>query len=283
MIPLPTKPSSAISLSLLLALIGCGGSGGGDSKPISLRFASRINGDAFSCARPYEGIGSTKQTVSPIDLRFYVSEVTLVGADGSLHPLRMTEDGKNQHKHVALLDFEDGSGTCAEGDSNLRTTIEGTADDVPYAGVQFTVGVPFALNHVDATTAAPPFNNSAMGWNWNFGFKFLKFDVQSPGVSDGYRLHVGSTGCTGNEAGPNGSCSESNRIAVSLTGFNPDANTIVAEFGALLRDNDVDYNTPETAPGCMSGEDPECSTIFPKLGLPYPGTTSAGQELFFVE
>ena len=273
------------SASLLLCLLAsaCGGSGGGDAKAITLRFSSRINGDAFSCSRAYDGIGSTRQTVTPIDLRFYVSEVKLVAADGSLHALRMTEDGKNQHSNVALLDFEDGSGTCAEGDSNLKSEITGTADDLAYTGVQFSVGVPFALNHVDATTAAPPFNNSAMAWNWNFGFKFLKFDIQSPGVADGYRMHIGSTGCTGNEAGPNGSCSESNRVSVALDNFNPEANTIVGEFGALLRDNDVNYNTPETAPGCMSGEDPECSTIFPKLGLPYPGTSSAGQELFFVE
>ncbi len=55
---------------------------------------------------------------------------------------------------MALLDFEDGTGTCNTGSSAVNTSLRGKAkayDD--YTGVAFTVGVPERLNHLDAATA----------------------------------------------------------------------------------------------------------------------------------
>lgn len=271
-----------VSILLASSMIACGGggdSGGGDSK-ITLKFATEINGESFSCGQEYKSVGSSQANIVPLDARYYVSDISLIADDGSEHELKLTNDGKWQDETVALLDFEDGTGTCTEGDGDTNTQIIGTVENREYVGIQYTVGVPFNKNHSDAVTALPPLDRSAMYWNWNAGYKFVKFDVSSSGMPDGYRFHLGSTACAGNESGPNGSCQNSNRISVRLDGYNPSSNTIVADFGILLSENDLNFNTPQTAPGCMSGvTDPECAPLFSKLGL----SSQSGQQLFHLE
>ena len=46
-----------------------------------------------------------------------------------------------------------------------------------YTGLLFTVGVPFALDHVDAATAPAPLNFTAMNWVWQAGFKFIRSEI----------------------------------------------------------------------------------------------------------
>ncbi len=271
-----------ITIFLTSSMLACGGGGGNSSgdKTIALNFATKINGENFSCEHGYKSVGSSQTNIMPLDARFYISEISLIADDGSQHELKLTKDGKWQDDTVALLDFENGRGTCSEGDKETNTQIIGTIEDKQYVGIQYTVGVPFNKNHLDSVTALPPLDRTAMYWNWNAGYKFIKFDVSSLGMPDGYRFHLGSTACSGNESGPNGSCQNSNRISVKLLDYNPGSNTIVADFGLLLAENDVNFNTPQTAPGCMSGaSDPECTSIFSKLGF---GSQSE-QQLFHVE
>jgi hypothetical protein len=54
---------------------------------------------------------------------------------------------------------------------------------------------------------------------------------------------------------------------------------IAADIGVLLDLTDVTVNEPDTAPGCMSGPDPDCAAIFPRLSLPF-GATPAGDQVF---
>ncbi|HNF25639.1 MAG TPA: hypothetical protein PKV80_14305, partial [Leptospiraceae bacterium] len=56
---------------------------------------------------------SSSSAVQIQDLRMYVSNVNLVKADGSKTPFTFTSDGKWQSTKLALLDFEDATGDCA--------------------------------------------------------------------------------------------------------------------------------------------------------------------------
>src|SRR5689334_1928446 len=91
-----------------LALAGCGG---GDAS-YTVTFTPLVAGAPFSCSQTYDNVGTTKSTIAPQDLRMYVHDVKLVRASGQAVPLQLKPDGKWQSDNVALLDFEDGSGSC---------------------------------------------------------------------------------------------------------------------------------------------------------------------------
>lgn len=271
------KLSGPILSALLLAampLVGaCGDDTDHDHDPSNsvaqtVRFAARFGSEPFACGRTYAGVGTTSSTVTPLDLRLYVSDVVLIAEGGAQVPLTLT-DGPFQKDGLALLDFEDATGRCITGTGATHTTLEGTAPDQHYQGLRFTIGVPFAKNHGDASTAAAPLDETAMFWSWQSGYKFLRLELATRGQPRGFLLHLGSTGCDGTEQGGVTTCAAPNRVSVALDAFDPSTKQVVLDVAALLAASDVDSNTPMTPPGCMSGPtDPECPAMFGKLGLP---------------
>ncbi|MGP1386785.1 MAG: MbnP family copper-binding protein [Thainema sp.] len=290
-----------------------------DTQPVTIRFQAKVGDQPFSCGQSYT-LGTTASSVTPLDFRFYVSDVALVDADGNTVPLTLEQDGRWQYESVALLDFEDKSGGCANGTVETNDRIVGTVPAGDYTGLQFTVGVPFELNHADATLAASPLNLTSLWWNWQLGYKFARIDLsnqiqtgmlpnasakhegshQSPG--DGHSqeqhsphgeessmqaffIHLGSTGCESAEGTQRPlSCSNPNRSTITLTGFDPSQNVIVADLASLVADTDLSMNQPNTAPGCMSEpNDSDCSGIMDALGLAFNGTAAQQQTFFNVE
>jgi len=73
--------------------------------------------------------------------------LAMIGFGKSI-PVNLTQDGKWQYQNVALLDFENKSGGCANGTVETRNQIVGTIPKGNYQGLQFTLGVPFNLNHL---------------------------------------------------------------------------------------------------------------------------------------
>ena len=67
--------------------------------------------------------------------------------------------------------------------------MSGSAPRASYSGVRFTMGVPFELNHGDPTVAPSPLNITAMFWNWQGGYKFLKADMNSTGLAAKPAMH----------------------------------------------------------------------------------------------
>lgn len=272
---------------------------------ITLKFAAEFAGKPFSCADKVAGIGSTKSTVTPADFRLYVSEVALLRADGVSVPLTLDQDGKWQHKSVALLDFENASGGCANGTPDTRDVVSGTVPQGQYKGLKFTIGVPFDLNHNDPTLAPSPLNLTSMFWTWQGGYKFIKIDMATSGqpitagtatgsghtapaasqkqapTAAGFSIHLGSTMCqSASRTTAPSACANSNRMVLSFDNFDLAKNVIVFDPAPVLATTNVDVNTPETSPGCMSFlNDPECNTVMPKLGLAY-GVKPAEAQAF---
>lgn len=264
-------------LFVLPLLAACGG------REVVLTFEGLVGGEPAVCGGAYDGVGATSTELTLLDYRFYVHDVRLVTEDGREVPLELAQDGAWQHQDVALLDFEGGDG-CDSGTATTNTTVRGTvSEDATFTGVRFRLGVPFELNHADASTAPAPLNYTSMFWSWNAGYKFLRVEGRTTGLPDGWRVHLGSTGCEGDGRGNVTSCVAGNVAEVELTGFDPESDVIAADLADLLADSDLDADAGGPA-GCMSGtDDPECEPVFHALGLPYQGSPpSGGQRLFSV-
>jgi len=269
----------ALTIASAAALAACGG-GSEDTTPrqLSLDFAAYAGTTPVKCGTAVAGLGSGAVEAQLKDLRFYVSNVRLVRADGTDVALTLTaNDDWNLTKgtdSVTLIDLEDATGSCAGGTTATNPSVKGTVPAGDYVGLKLTLGVPFALNHSDYATATKPLDVGAMAWSWQSGRKFAKIEVTDPAGATGtwtaktFNVHLGSTGCTGNPAsGETVKCLAPNRSEVAIAAFNPSTQKLAVDIKALLADTNVTINQAGAA-GCMSGgTDPECLNVFKALGV----------------
>ncbi|MGA9525162.1 MAG: MbnP family copper-binding protein [Myxococcaceae bacterium] len=244
------------------ALAGCGGT----AAPVrTLQFAARVGEQTFACGQSFTGLGTTGTTYEPRDLRFYVHDVRLIDEGGAETAVQLEEDGAFQGQGVGLLDFEDKSGACSNGTTQTHMALTFTAPDRDWKGLRFRVGIPEALNHGDASIAKSPLNLTSMFWGWQGGYKFIRLDGRSTGLSTGHNFHFGSTGCAGSPV----VCSSPNQFEVSFDAFDLDTQQVVFDVKALFEGSDLDSNAASTPPGCQSATnaDPDCGPLFERLGL----------------
>lgn len=279
--------------------VGNNGSARAAMQPVSLRFAANVNGQPFACGQTYTGIGRARSTITPSDFRFYVSEVALVDETGRAVPVALAQDGIWQLDDIALLDFENGTGPCRNGTTGINTEVRGSVPAGRYVGLRFTLGLPFARNHGDATLAPSPLNLTAMFWSWQGGYKFVKFDNASSGkpsapaapgsghggaAASGFSVHLGSTMCAApsRTEAPKAECANPNPVAVAFDRFDVATQTIVADIGTLLAGANVDVNAANSAPGCMSFPgDADCPPVMSALGLAYGGAPAPRPQRLF--
>ncbi|MCB0882886.1 MAG: metallo-mystery pair system four-Cys motif protein [Thermoleophilia bacterium] len=248
--------------------------------PVEIRFAAVAGTTPVSCASEIPGLGTTNAAARLEDLRFFVSNVRMVRANGTSAAVKLTGSTRynvsSKAGRTTLIDLENGTGSCARsGDMLVNAAVRGRVPRGAYRGVRFYVGVPFGMNHTDVIGAPGPLASMAMAWSWQSGRKFTKIEVGDPGGATGtwtaksFMVHLGSTGCTGNPAtGGTASCAASNRATVKLARFNPARQKVAVDLRAMLSGVDVTRNTPRTAPGCMSGPtDPECPAVFDAFGI----------------
>jgi uncharacterized repeat protein (TIGR04052 family) len=298
------KPVPFAAITLLAVTPWIGGSllsqrQAAEPQSVTLNFEGMVGDQPFSCTESYR-LGTAETMAMPTDFRLYISDVALIDAEGNAVPLTLEQDGKWQYETVALLDFEDRTGTCANGTPETRTQVVGTVPAGDYQGVQFTVGVPFDLNHDDATLAPSPLNLTSLWWNWRGGYKFLRVDLATHNMNaelpdhqkdeghsghssgtthtddpghgagaTGFVIHLGSTGChaEGDNLQPT-SCLNPNRANIVLSEVDPATDTIAVDLEALVQSNDLSTNVPNTPPGCMSApEDGDCMGIHAQPGI----------------
>lgn len=265
---------------------------------IVIPFVAEIGGAPFSCTATYP-LGATRAEAGVLDFRLFVSEVALVTSDGAEVPVALTPDGVWQADVVALLDFEDGSGGCRNGTPQVNTTLRGRAPEGDYVGLAFEIGVPFAVNHRDPTIAPSPLNLTAMFWNWQGGYRFVKLELspvamammpEAPaddaaghgGRPGDWYLHIGSTLCQSFApvAAPEAACGNPNRISVALDDFVAGQSVVVVDPAPVLAATDLAANAPGTSPGCMSSpDDADCAEVMPRLGLPFGDAPARPQML----
>jgi uncharacterized repeat protein (TIGR04052 family) len=284
----------SLGAALGLALLsGCGSSSDSSQAPVATQrqvavsFNGLVGGDPFSCTTTYAGIGihpdPAKQVFTPKDFRLYIHDVRLVTGAGAEVPVAVDEDGAWQHAGVVLLDFEDGTGTCVNGNAPTNSRVVGTVPAGSYVGLKFRVGVPFERNHLAVAEQQSPLNVTAMYWSWTSGYRFMRVEGTTPGAV----LHLGSAGCTlvdASDPRKGSNCTHPNRFEVSFPAFDVDRNKVVLDLADLWSATDITTNVPGTAGGCMSAPtDPDCAPIFQKLGLPFGADAGGAQTLFTME
>lgn len=255
----------------------------GQSKQFTINFQGMVGDRVFDCRDAYEGIGTTGSKITVSDFRFFVHNIRLIDKNGRETPLSLTDDGKFQTEKVALLDFENGLGTCANGTTETNLTIRGTAGNGKYVGLKFNIGVPQELNHLDPTKQPSPLNITRMMWSWQSGYKFVRIDTKTTGRPNGYVLHLGSAGCKTDESGKT-TCANANRPEFSFSKFDPAKDVIDVDLKALYAAANVDINQEKTAAGCMSSpDDSDCKPVFTSLGLAFGDAKPGSQSFMRVE
>ena len=279
-------PRGIARLAVIAALVSTAACGDDPVAPdgplaISIQFDALVDGAQFTCGQTYPGIGTSSTTITPVDFRFYVHDVALIDTNGSSVPVELIQDGQWQRENLVLLDFENGSGPCANGTAAMNDVVRGTVPAGEYTGVRFTLGVPEDMNHADQTTATAPLDLTALFWSWNAGYKFLRIDHTSEAQPNGWFVHLGSTGCapSGDPTVPATSCRNQHRPTITFDAFDFETQRIEADYARLLAGSDLTGNTGPK--GCMSfPNDPECTEVMPRLGLDYEGTPTGGQTFF---
>lgn len=264
------------------------GKGGGSAQDgqqnVTISFRAAVADRDFSCLERYENVGSTKTGARPVDFRFYVQDLALIDADGDEVPVALETRAPWQTKDVALIDFEDMTGSC-KGTPETNITITGKVPAGEYTGVVFTNGVPEALNHLDQSTQPPPLDVTELYWAWLSGYRFMVAELEQdgeaapavdedagvaqPGVG---LMHIGSTSCRKDRG-----CTKKNRNRVHLTDFKPDSDVIVADIAAIFGDTDVAQDMQ-----CHSADE-ICAPMFERLGVAFAtGESNDAQKVFRV-
>ena len=266
---------------------GTGGAGGASSQSFHIDFAARVGAEPFACGQVYAGVGTPAATVTPVDMKMYVTGVKLVKKDGSGSvPLELEQDGVWQYESVALLDFEDATDLCAGGTAETNTTIHGTAPAGEYLGLELTVGVPADLNHTNPTVMPSPLNFMGLYWSWAMGriYWSTMFQEASPeGTGAETAVHFGAMNCAGDptlDPPEPVTCANANAPVVSLPDFDPASSKVIIDVAALLGSSDLAAGGQcHSFPGT-----PFCDMPFEHAGVNYDdGSTMPGQTVFSVE
>jgi uncharacterized repeat protein (TIGR04052 family) len=258
---------------------------GGETEPLTITFAPVVGDAAFACGMSYDGLGTTAASFQANDFRLYIHDVSVIRGDGTRAAVTL-DDNDWQREGVVLLDFENAEGECVGSPETNLVVAGSVADAADVTGVEFTIGVPEALNHLDSASAPAPLNIPGMYWSWMGGYKYMRVDLTGAG-GEPFVFHLGATGCMGSTA-DGFACSNNYRITLPFEGFDPSAQAIAVDLAALVADSDL--TTPndmmvDPVDGCMSGvDDPECPAIFAPLGLEHnsANTDPGGQTVFKV-
>lgn len=285
----------AISMAALLTACGGGGSDSNDraanngtqTREVAIEFDAVAGAQAIACDTEFEDLGVADTEVEFRDFRFFIHDVALVTTGGAELPVTLDQTDW-QTQNVALLDFENQAGDCADtGTVEMNTMVTGTVvdDGSSIEGIRFSIGVPESLNHANPASAESPLNLTGLHWSWQGGYKFMRIDVAPVGSAlASWNIHLGSTACSGDPTtGATVSCGRANRPDIVLTGFDPDTNVVRINYAALILNNDLSQDVSEQ-PGCMSNPlDAECNDVFNALGLNInTGETEFDQTLFSV-
>lgn len=255
--------------------------------PVTVRFKAMVGDAEFACGTSYANVGTSHASIVASDFRFYVHNVRLINAKGDTVRATLQPESPWADKDVALLDFENGRASCANGTPETRDHIVVLAPAGSYSGVAFTLGVPFERNHDDLAKAPPPLSLSALAWSWMAGRKFMRVDMRATAADSAptpWVIHLGSTGCKNADSTAKSptTCSHPNRAEIALKSFDPRKDVVVADLAAILSRSDVRKNQPKTAAGCMSADnDADCGGLFASLGLPHSSSTGADTPKFF--
>ncbi len=259
----PVRLHLILTIAAMLLGISCSA----ERQGVKIVFLPTWNGQPIAC----EG-----EAPALTDLRFYISNIELAGEGGRAQPLVLDNQLQWQQQDLALIDLENGRGSCSNGTAETYAYLVGSVPPGGYRGLRFTVGVPFERNHANPLTAEQPLDDPAMHWHWRSGYKFLRAGIKTE--TDGFWIHVGSAGCEGTVRNISG-CRFPNRVTVELADFVPRENTVAVDLSALMAGTNLEDGE---AGDCSSGP-PElaCVAPFEALGIDFRSGDASGRQRVF--
>lgn len=197
----------------------------------SLPFVLLNKGQALECDTP-----SSQPLWQVTQMAFFASEVKIGSAQEA--PPAQLVDSDWQANGIALLDLS----PCAP-QSNAQLVVSNSTDWHQAKRLSFTLGVPFAHNHLNPLVQPSPLNLPHMFWSWQSGYKFMRLDLQGESP---WSFHLGSVGCRSVSPvrGPITPCKQPNRLQINVSnprsaGSTPEKSRIVLHLDRLLEGVDV--------------------------------------------
>ena len=190
-------------------------------------------------------------------LRFFVSDITMIDANGAAVPVRLDPSRPWQDDRTALISL---LGDRRQADVETAS-IHGSVAPGKYVSMEFLLGIPFDRNHGNPLHAPAPRNVSAMYWSWQSGHKFVRLDL---GTS--WSFHLGSLGCHSESAvrPPTRGCRRPHLARIRLPARAAQDGNVVVDLASLLAAVD-----PARDPNCMGryAEREVCRRVLGELGL----------------
>ena len=192
-------------------------------------------------------------------LSFYLSDPHLITSNGGEIPIQLDAESSWQSQRTALISLaeECGPSRGTGGNSGLK----GTVPSGDYQYLEFSLGVPFELNHVNPLEAEAPLDVPSMFWVWQTGYKFLRYDIEGQ-----WSFHLGSTGCHSASAvrAPAEPCEQPNLARIRVPISDPLQARIGVDLHALISGIDT-----FEADNCVEAyrEDPQCQMLVERIGL----------------
>ncbi|WMS88312.1 MbnP family copper-binding protein [Pleionea litopenaei] len=189
------------------------------------------------------------------EIGFYAYDFKLLNAQNEAFPLQLT-----QSRDLIYVDL-----TCKPGSSNEESTHQFTFTGAVSGAdiLEFTIGVPFAKNHLNPLQQQYPLNQPAMFWVWQTGHKFFRLEGTQSGRD--VLFHLGSTGCVSASAlrPPEMPCQHPNRVTVQvpLTAYQGNSLTLTLDPTKLLKTSSSDSSIR-----CQSEQDnTQCPALISAL------------------
>lgn len=175
-----------------LLLAGCSGKSttgptGNDTASVALTFKLQTLMGTKGFAIDTAGLTDNNIPYKVSKFRFYMSELRLVTETGdtvACQPVASDTASTPLAYGLTLVDY------TIPASQTLRVLTKRGA----YKQLLFTIGVPKAWNHVDASAMNYPLNVDAdMYWSWNPGYIFLKIEGSSQTATgwESYLFHIG--------------------------------------------------------------------------------------------
>lgn len=311
---------------LLLSTVGpftsaCDGesesSPGPEPEAFTLKFAATLAGAPATCGDDVTGLGPDgAHSVGVSDLRFYVSNLRFVDADGKDVEVVLDENEfqlTHEAGSVALIDLTGNSeGACAasaiafaEGTARTNAVITGQTFPADVVGISFDVGVPQDLMKsviAENTLEGAPTPLNEMYWSWASGYRHFVFNfavTDGADTSGGGYLHLGSADCgpaEGLALEDRDSCGFVNTPAVVIESFDLSNDEVMLDLTPLL--SSLDFIAPVYDPetyevigetvGAECHSSPmqeDCPDVFAAFGLDLTSgeATAAKNQLFAAE
>ena len=192
-------------------------------------------------------------------LSFYLSDPHLITSNGGEIPIQLDAETSWQSQRTALISLAEKCGPSRGTGGNSR--LKGTVPSGDYQYLEFSLGVPFELNHVNPLEAEAPLDVPSMFWVWQTGYKFLRYDVEGQ-----WSFHLGSTGCHSASAvrAPAKPCEQPNLARMRVPISDPSQARIGVDLDALTSKIDT-----LEADNCVEAysQNPLCQMLVERLGL----------------